>query len=290
MSISKTKHYFLMKRRYYSKKIQYFLMGHAIPLSPRDFKAFRTGPKVLAVSMPKAGTFLLRRVLKQLPCIAPFWTYGIDETVARTLKQLRTVRNGQLVSGHLRWSQELVDVLKSEGFRTLFIIRDLRDIIVSDILFVTYRMRAHPLHEYYKSLASDDERVMAWIVGPPENCFPGGVWPKAWERHTESMLPWLDQADCLTVRFEDLIGSRGGGSDEKQLETIGAIVKHIGIKLSQEELRQIAAKSFFTGSRTFRKGQIGDWRNHFTEEHKQIFKEVYGDTLIRLGYEKDYDW
>lgn len=94
----------------------------------------------------------------------------------------------------------------------------------------------------------------------------------------------------MTIRFEDLIGSSGGGSDKKQIETVNAIVKHIGIELSQEEIQQIAAKSFFTGSRTFRKGHIGDWRNHFTEEHKQIFKEVHGDTLIKLGYEKDYDW
>ena len=43
-------------------------------------------------------------------------------------------------------------------------------------------------------------------------------------------------------------------------------------------------------SSTFRKGTIGDWRNHFTEEHKAAFKEVAEAELIKLGYEKDYDW
>ena len=40
----------------------------------------------------------------------------------------------------------------------------------------------------------------------------------------------------------------------------------------------------------YRKGKRGDWRNHFNEKHKLVFKEKYGDLLIKLGYEKNYDW
>ena len=40
----------------------------------------------------------------------------------------------------------------------------------------------------------------------------------------------------------------------------------------------------------YRKGAPGDWRNHFNERHKQYFKEHYNDLLVKLGYEKDYDW
>ena len=290
MSISKTKHAFLMKRRYYRKKIQYFLMRHVIPVSYRDLKAFRTGPKVFANSMPKAGTHLLKRTLNLLPCVVPWWTYHIEETIPGILDQLQTVKNGQVVTAHLPWSKSLVEILISKGFRILFIIRDLRDNAVSDIHYAVHKATTHRLHRYFSSLSSDEERLKAWIVGVPAHCHPGGVKPKAWERDAGSRLPWLDEPNCLTIRFEDLIGSSGGGSDKKQIETVDSIVKHIGIELSQEEIRQIAAKTFFTGSRTFRKGQIGDWRNHFTEEHKQLFKEVYGDTLIKLGYEKDYDW
>jgi hypothetical protein len=34
----------------------------------------------------------------------------------------------------------------------------------------------------------------------------------------------------------------------------------------------------------------GGWREFFTEEHKQLFKDVAGDLLVRLGYEKDNNW
>lgn len=43
-------------------------------------------------------------------------------------------------------------------------------------------------------------------------------------------------------------------------------------------------------SRHFRKGIAGDWKNHFTPVHKQVFKERYGDLVVRLGYETDNDW
>jgi hypothetical protein len=43
-------------------------------------------------------------------------------------------------------------------------------------------------------------------------------------------------------------------------------------------------------SPTFRSGKAGGWRSQFNPQHKMIFKEISGDLLIRLGYEKDNDW
>ena len=40
----------------------------------------------------------------------------------------------------------------------------------------------------------------------------------------------------------------------------------------------------------YRKGQPGDWRHHFTEEHVAAFKEKFGDLVVRLGYEPDSNW
>jgi len=35
---------------------------------------------------------------------------------------------------------------------------------------------------------------------------------------------------------------------------------------------------------------IGDWRNHFTEQHKEAFKNLAGTELVELGYERDQNW
>jgi len=44
------------------------------------------------------------------------------------------------------------------------------------------------------------------------------------------------------------------------------------------------AKSFL------RKGVVGDWRNVFSAEARQIFDHHAGEALVRLGYEKDRSW
>jgi hypothetical protein len=40
----------------------------------------------------------------------------------------------------------------------------------------------------------------------------------------------------------------------------------------------------------FRKGQPGDWANHFASEHKAAFKERFNHVLVKLGYEDDDSW
>lgn len=39
-----------------------------------------------------------------------------------------------------------------------------------------------------------------------------------------------------------------------------------------------------------RKGESGDWRNHFTREAAEIFDHYAGDMLVRAGYEPDRSW
>jgi hypothetical protein len=43
-------------------------------------------------------------------------------------------------------------------------------------------------------------------------------------------------------------------------------------------------------SHTFRSGKAGGWKQYFTEEHKNLFKNVAGDLLVKLAYEKNNDW
>jgi hypothetical protein len=40
----------------------------------------------------------------------------------------------------------------------------------------------------------------------------------------------------------------------------------------------------------YRKGVPGDWRNHFTESHKEYFKRNFNDLLVQLDYERDDQW
>jgi hypothetical protein len=233
---------------------------------------------------------LLTRVLELFPVFVPRWTYhALANNDPKLYHKIFKIRKGQYVSGHLKWNPELISVIDEANIRTLFITRDIRDIAVSNSYYI-YRNQSHRLHSYFNSLNSDDERLMASIVGISEKLLKDGSRSPSIGENAATYLPWLQEENCLSVHFEDLVGSSGGGSDNKQIEMIRAITNHLNIDITEEQIIQIAKKVFYKKSNTFRKGQIGDWRNHFTDEHKQAFKEVCGDILIKMGYADGYDW
>jgi len=121
--------------------------------------------------------------------------------------------------------------------------------------------------------------------------YPGGCIPEMWENDSyRAFLPWVDDPACLLVKFGDLIGNAGGGDDNVQESNIRKIASHIGADLDTNQFDHICSDLFSTSSRTFRKGQVGDWKNHFSDAHRQVFKEQSGDVLIRMGYEDNKDW
>lgn len=97
----------------------------------------------------------------------------------------------------------------------------------------------------------------------------------------------------ICFRYEDLL------ADPRQ---VILAIRMLGLDASEEVVaRCVAAGSFaaLSGGRTagqsdpssfFRKGVAGDWRNHFTDADRQVFKQVAGETLIALGYAADDQW
>jgi hypothetical protein len=92
----------------------------------------------------------------------------------------------------------------------------------------------------------------------------------------------------LCIRFEDLINNR-----DTTLKAMLAEVEKTGYKIPvpREKALAILVQSIQPKkSRTFRSGKTGAWHEYFSEEHKKLFKDVAGDLLVRLGYEKNNDW
>jgi sulfotransferase 6B1 len=270
-----------------------------VPLTLKELKATRNGRRVLVNSMPKAGTFVVRRLLDLLPeyFVCRWASHGLvtDSTQLPILEahvkaKLSHLKQGQYISSHLPWHPDLVSMLKDFEIRSIFIIRDIRDVAVSLSHYIAFKDSQHRLYAHFRDLPSDSDRLMAVIHGTT-GLVPGQIiGEESIGQQASNFMPWLSESDYLSIRFEDLIGNNGGGCAQKQVETIQKIVKYIEIPLSDSEISDLAHRVFFRKSTTFRNGQIGDWKNHFTEAHKDAFKEVAGDALIKLGYETDYDW
>ncbi|MEM8677104.1 MAG: sulfotransferase domain-containing protein [Cyanobacteria bacterium P01_G01_bin.67] len=264
---------------------------YPIPLTINELNAANNGQKVLINSLPKSGTFLLRRALSILPNFAPRWSiHGLDAGEPNLNRKIQNIRRGQFASGHLYWSEELTDLLVTNNIRTIFIIRDLRDVAVSLAFYLANKKSNHHLYDYFASLESNDDRLMEVILGAKQQLFSDCPTPKSLGEFGMAFFPWLKEPNCLAVRFEDLIGSAGGGDDQKQIESFREIINYLELDISAEKTAQLSQKLFFQNSHTFRKGKIGDWQNWFTAEHKRVFKEFAGKALIEFGYEDDDDW
>jgi Sulfotransferase domain len=55
--------------------------------------------------------------------------------------------------------------------------------------------------------------------------------------------------------------------------------------------RQAGRRPGEEDKRSFRRrGMVGDWRNHFNHEARELFDRYAGSELILLGYERDRSW
>jgi len=252
-------------------------------LSPRKLRCriYDAGaPKVLCVSIPKAGTHLLERAIclhprmyrKLLPTISVDDVRrrgGFDGLMAR-------LRPGQVVFAHLRFDPAYPDAVARRGVRGVFLIRDPHDIVVSQVHYVS-RRTDHRYHELFARQPDLRERLRLAIVGGAEHDLP------SIGRRLDGYAGWLDSG-CLVVRFEDLVGPAGGGDPVAQAATVASIFGHLGLDADGPLVRSICDRLFSTDSPTFRQGSIGAWRRSFDPELEALFDDVVGGSSLPYGY------
>jgi len=253
---------------------------------------------IAQISIPKCGTHLLMK------CIQLLTGKTSKDTVLTWKLSDHALQNVaasavKLLWMHLTYDQQQARLLIKNNYIPFFIYRDPRDQIISYIFFYQkiYRVTVN------MSDAITDLITKGSLYARPKQT------RQANRQHLTQLtnhniyqlynryLPWLDHPGMLSVRFEDLVGPDGGGSLEAQLYTIQAIADHLKLEnCSDEKIMFVADELFGKGapvstiSTTFRSGQIGEWKEYFTPEHKQLFKEIAGQMLIDLGYETDMNW
>jgi len=254
-------------------------------------------PIYFANSFPKSGTHLLTQVLQGLSQLGPAVNSGLPAVVTfdgptgqprqqqEILRDLQRFRPGDIAYGHLHALPEVVSFLTREGVAPFFIFRDPRDVVVSHVHYVTEMEPNHVHHHFYRhELSTFDERLMTSILGRPELEVP---FPNIRGRF-EPYLAWLDYPEVLVLQFEDFITHRE--------QTLHRVLDHargrdFSISVGEQEALEVLKSAIDPQkSPTFRSGKVGKWREAFSEEHKSTFKDIAGDLLVRLRYERSNDW
>ena len=252
-------------------------------------------PILLGISFPKSGTHLLDQILLGFSEVVPYskrlhsfyaeyeGESGRKRSPEQALAWLDSLRPGDIASAHLFARSESAERVCSSKFIPYFIFRDPRDVVVSHVFYVTDMEARHVHHEYYQSLPDFDARLNVSILGRADTNIE---FPDIADRFAP-YLGWLDHQEVLSLHFEDLINDR--------TSTLARILEHFLARVSLQTPRQRTLEALESSinpkrSPTFRSGKTGEWKKYFTEGHKRIFKEVAGDLLVRLGYEKDNHW
>ena len=150
--------------------------------------------------------------------------------------------------------------------KLIVIYRDGRDVVVSDSFFT---------RDYGRQSFSFENAV------------------RAWRKDMEAQFQYTESHGIHACSYETLLTD---GRD-----VVRGVLDYLGLPYDEELLTRLLDRSsfrYYTGrdpgqenrKRFYRKGIAGDWENHFSAEDKRIFKEIAGDLLIQLGYEKDLDW
>jgi lipopolysaccharide transport system ATP-binding protein len=236
-------------------------------------------PTVFHVTHWKAGSQWVRAVLKAADPDrlvpgkdSPSWFFkdpivagGVYTPVYATYQQFRQI------------------IPESASQRTFALIRDPRDAAVSWYFSLRY---SHPseydtVSQTRQALEKLDKQQGMDLVF------------RDYVNHVvEIQRTWLESGAKI-FRYEDLLADQAG--------VFRQMLDFCEIDLPDRQLKKIVGKFSFR-RRTwwrfgrenvkshFRKGVAGDWKNHFDGELKQRFKSLYGDALIRAGYEKSLEW
>ena len=286
------------------------------------------GQALLVNSMPKSGTFLLRKVVellgfrhyaKRKGAIGRMWydkgfgmpvdlnhesvhsrlEYRFQRLYAPAEKILVGVTSpievsaklfhrwmgalppGSYILGHIPWCPAARDILTELGMKHILIIRDPRDVYVS---FLQYVLK--PSHELSASFGrmSPDERTAMVLDGGFAG--PGGRRIAGVSETLRSIEKWKSSVECLIVKFENLVGEKGGGSKEAQVEECLKIAEHLGIEINRRNLPELCDQFFDTSSPTFRRGRAGAWKNEISSAALKRQNDLTHDFLREFEYER----
>jgi len=233
---------------------------------------------LLAIGQQKSGSTWLLRMLCDIPGYLRWTPNNIKfEKADLRLSDFVPPAAGYTVTKvHTPPTQENLDIIRATNRPYVVLIRDLRDICVSFSHYV-HITPDHPRHDITQGMTIP--QTIDYFINEMLQRYAD--WQGGWIEH-------IHPAQGLLIRYEDLLADPHAG--------LARLLDHYQITLKPEEARAIIDRHSFkraTGrapgqednSSFNRKGVAGDWRNHFTPEHRAAFLKIAGSVMRRADYD-----
>lgn len=203
------------------------------------------------------------------------------------LKKLDKLPTGVIISPFYIRFPDFSAMEKPDAYKAFFVARDPRDLIVSNYFSLKYSHT--PYHPYIIEMRKK-LNSMSLNNGIKD------IISSSTEGIKLTLKGWFNQKSekIMLIKYEDMFG-------DNQTAIFSDLLKHCGINLTDNTIASILKRYSFKnicgreqGSEDvkhhYRKGVAGDWKNYFSDEHKNLFKKLSGDLLVKCGYEKDNSW
>ncbi|MCX4746929.1 hypothetical protein OG455_15590 [Kitasatospora sp. NBC_01287] len=212
-----------------------------------------------------------------------------EELVERAVRRTAATGFADTPAG-VCWVLPELDIKKLDGAfltewtqqgepRIVFMYRDPRDVVLSMVNFLSGKTAQgygnfsefQVFNRILTSKASLEEKLEYALTDPS---FPGAG-------DFERSLWLLNHPNVCKVSFEELVGAKGGGSDEMQQQAVARVCEFLGFDSSHPDL---GGNLFRRDSFSFFKGQIGSWRESFTPRLEPLVESRLAEVINRYGY------
>lgn len=265
-------------------------------------------PRLYINDMPKAGLHMLEQMVGVLLSPSAVGTNGSPwlgtykwhsfsmewQNLRQYLWRMSCLEKGQYLMGHSAYHEDIERLMGYANIGHIFLYRDFRDVAVSQAHHIWDEKQPSWQHEhkdFYRMLGGFDDVLLAVIegLGP----YPGII--ERWEEYAA----WLEVEGVLALTYEQMrteIERTAGRIILYLMRRATQLIEgnHFGIEMAPEDIKKVSgqmAAATEKPSGTFRKGLVGGWREEFTPEHVEAFKESDPNGwLVKLGFETTPDW
>lgn len=235
---------------------------------PKDF---------IVATIPKSGTHLVTKLLTLLTGYERFAVNcNSNELFELIVKDAK--KNNKFVYCH----SEILPVSSffcknHPNYIEIIVVRDLRDVLISLLTPLKTILQKEMGYQ-----ASENEILTYLLNGK-------GINPEYMKIRIEEITNYLQKKKVCLLRFENLIDSFAGGSNDVQRWHITHLASVLNIPLTDAGVDYICKnlmgnKEGTPFSPTFNVGKMGRWKTYYSDEQLQIFEEKWGHYQTALGY------
>jgi hypothetical protein len=239
--------------------------------------------RILIVAPPKTGNSWLKCLFSSV--------YGLDWLTSDCVPSGTTLEafaawlstqgfpDNSVFHHHYDYSKRLVELTAAESIHLATILRDPYDMFVSRYFFA--QAQADNANRAGKAVdrspdamagkAIDDPVVLTYLA-------------HNFGAQLEKGIDWLESGTSVVVRYERLVDQ-----PEEELSRATDQIEPVALDRVRSAIEACQAENLLRTRKGLRRrirvATSGDWRNHLSQAHLEIFRNHHADRIRALGYD-----